>query len=116
MIRVHTGRGWRYNPSLLAELRTVVGRGARQLPIVDVLGVEVDGIDLFTGLSEDRIVEVTADLAAAISRMASGYRRAQVSCSGGDVELLLERRGEQALLSMVRLRRPSGVLLRDLEI
>ena len=122
MIRVHTGRGWRYNPHLLAELRAGVGRGVPHPPIMDVLGVEVDGIDLFAGLSaglsEDRIVEVTADLAAAVSRLASGYRRAQVSCSGGAVELLLERRspGPRLALSMVRLRRPSAVILRDLEL
>ncbi len=116
MIRVHTGRGWRYNPLLLAELRALGGRGARQPPIVDVLGVEIDGVDLFTGLSEDRIVEVTADLAAALSRLAAGHRRAQVSCSGGAVELLLERQANAVLLSMVRLRRPSEVLIRDLEI
>ncbi len=95
MIRVHTGRGWRYNPHLLAELRAVRGRGGRHPPIVDVLGVEIDGIDLFTGLSEDRIVEVTADLATALSRLASGHRRAQVPCSGGAVDLLLERQDDE---------------------
>ena len=116
MIRVHTGRGWRYNPHLLAELRAVGGRGARHPPIVDVLGVEVDGVDLFSGLAEDRIVEVTADLAAALSRLASGHRRAQVPCSGGAVELLLERRANNVLLTMVRLLRPSDVLILDLEI
>jgi hypothetical protein len=104
------------NPALLSELREG-GRSGRSTPeIRDVLSLEVDGVDLLAGLSEDSLLEVIAELARAVARLMAGRRCARVACSGGGVELLLERRGSQLLLSLVRLQRPARVTVSDLEL
>jgi outer membrane protein assembly factor BamB len=116
VIRLRPGRGWRLNPALLSELRDG-GRNGRSTPeIRDVLSLEVDGVDLLAGLSEDSLLEVIAELARSVARLISGSRCARVACSGGGVELLLERRGSQLLLSLVRLQRPARVTVSDLEL
>jgi outer membrane protein assembly factor BamB len=115
VIRLRPGRGWRLNPALLNELR---GGGRRGSPpeIRDVLCLEVDGVDLLAGLSEDSLLEVVAELARSVARLMAGRRCARLACSGGGVELLLERRGSSVFLSLVRLQRPARVTVSDLEL
>jgi outer membrane protein assembly factor BamB len=116
VIRLRPGRGWRLNPALLTELRAQ-GRSGHAAPeIRDVLSLEIDGVDLLAGLSEDSLLEVIAELARSVAKVMAGRRCSRVSCSGGGVELLLERRGSQLLLSLVRLQRPARVTVSDLEI
>ncbi len=116
MIRLRPGRGWRLNPALLTELRAG-GRAGHAAPeIRDVLSLEVDGVDLLAGLSEDSLLEVIAELARSVAKVMAGRRCSRLSCSGGGVELLLERRGSQLLLSLVRLQRPARVTVSDLEL
>jgi outer membrane protein assembly factor BamB len=117
VIRIHTGRAWRVDARVLSELRAARDRRAlAATAIVDVVGIEVDGVDLAAGLSEENVPLVTAELAAAVVALAGGQARASVGFAAAGVELLLERRGSKALLSMVQLSRPSRLVLRKVEV
>jgi outer membrane protein assembly factor BamB len=102
---------------VLSELRSARDRRAlAATAIVDVVGIEVDGVDLAAGLSEENVPHVTAELAAAVAALAGGRERASVGFPAAGVELLLERRGPKVLLSMVQLSRPSRLVLRKVEV
>ncbi|HUB06671.1 MAG TPA: PQQ-binding-like beta-propeller repeat protein, partial [Myxococcales bacterium] len=113
MIRIHPGRAWRQDPRLLSQLRRATGE---RTAIMDAVGIEVDGVDLAAGLSEDSVVHVTAELAAAVARLASGQPRASVGFRAAGVELLLERLGERVGLSLVQLRRPASLASRGVHV
>ena len=52
MIRIHPGRSWRLSPTYLGELRSLSGaraKGFNGAEILDVLGIEVDGVDIAAG-------------------------------------------------------------------
>src|SRR5256885_16626220 len=52
MIRIRPGRSWRHNPGYLGKLRRLEGphlRGFEGSGILDVLGIEVDGVDIAAG-------------------------------------------------------------------
>lgn len=108
MIRIRTGNRW---------------KSGRNLPGVslaeeawDALGIEVDGIDISRGLLEGRLLASLRALAEAVLGLVRDSRRsAQVDFPSG-VVLLLSRRGGSALLSAVRLVRPSRLLFRDVEV
>jgi len=102
---------------VLSELRSARDRRAlAATAIVDVVGIEVDGVDLAAGLSEENVPHVTAELAGAVAALAGGQERASVGFAAAGVELLLERRGPRVLLSMVQLSRPSRLVLRKVEV
>ncbi|MHB8419112.1 MAG: outer membrane protein assembly factor BamB family protein [Myxococcales bacterium] len=105
MIRIHPGRAWRQNSRLLSQLRAATGE---RPGIVDAVGIEIDGVDLAAGLSEDSVLHVTSELAAAVASLASGRARASVGFRAAGVELLLERRHERVRLSLVQLRPPTA--------
>ncbi len=112
MIRIHAGRAWRENPRLLSELRAAKG----DCPILDAVGIEVDGVDLAAGIEEDSVLAVTAELASAVAGLTAGRERASVTFRAAGVDLLLERRGASVHLSFVKLRRPAGMVLRGVEV
>ena len=117
MIRIHTGRAWRRNPRLLSQLRAATGEGAlARAAIVDTVSIEIDGVDLVAGIEEDSVLQVTSELAVAIAGLASGRDRSAVAFRAAGVELLLERQGDRVRMSLVRLQRPAGVVLRGVEV
>lgn len=108
MIRIRTGNRWKSERKL---------RGAAVAEEAwDAVGIEVDGIDISRGLLEGRLVLTLSAIVEAIDELASGRRRvAQLGFPSGIV-LLLARRGGSILLSLVRLMRPSEVLVQEVEV
>lgn len=108
MIRIRTGNRWKSERKL---------RGAAlAVEAWDALGIEVDGIDISGGLLEGKLVLTLSSLIEAIDDLAAGRQRtAQVGFPSG-VLLLLSRRADSILLSLVRLVRPSRVLVKDVEV
>lgn len=81
------------------------------------LFIEVDGVEISGGRLEDRLLPATTALVGAIARLLEGKARtAAVPFEEGAIELILVRRGNRARLSLVSLRRPTRVLVRDLEV
>ena len=106
MIRIRPGRSWRQNPAYVGELRALTGRGARGFTgadILDVVGIEIDGIDIAAGVGEGRILVAVDELAQALLRLGEGEPAAQATVASGPTELLLEARGPDLLLMLVSL-------------
>ena len=117
MIRIRPGRAWRLDPRLLSELRGETGqRALARTGLIDALGIEIDGVDLAAGLPEDCVLQVTAELTSAVADLASGQAHGSVAFRAAGVELLLDRRADRVRLSLVRLQRPSRVVLRGVEV
>lgn len=78
---------------------------------VDSFGLELDGIELLPGASEENLLQVVPDLAAAAAALARGEApSAQVSLAEAHFELLLDRRGSELEIQPVSLERPARVL------
>jgi outer membrane protein assembly factor BamB len=117
VLRIRIGEAWRSDPRLQAALRRDgPGRAAAVRDIVDVLSIEVDGVDIAAGRTEGPVVEAAGALVAAVGRLAAGAPEASVPFQDGAVELVLRRRGGSALLSVVRLSRPARVVAHEVEV
>jgi len=118
MVRVRVGAGWKEDPRIRGALRAEApgARAAAAREIVDVLCVEVDGVDIAAGRTEGPVVPSTEALVGAVGRLVAGQALASVPFQDGAVELVLRRRGGSALLSVVALGRPSRLLARDVEV
>ncbi|HYS07870.1 MAG TPA: PQQ-binding-like beta-propeller repeat protein [Myxococcales bacterium] len=113
MIRIRPGRSWRLNPTYLGELRSLSGaraKGFNGAEILDVLGIEVDGVDIAAGVGEARVLQAVDELAQALIRLGEGQPAAQATIGPGPTELVLEARGHDLLLTLVTLAPPSRVL------
>ena len=113
MIRIRPGRSWRHNPSYSSELRALGGPDAHDFTgdhLLDVLGIEIDGVDIAAGIGEAPVIAAIDELAAAILRVGEGEPAAQATIGPGPTELVLEPRGAEVLLSLVTLRPPARVL------
>ena len=106
MIRIRPGRSWRHNPSYLRELR----EGKSGADILDVLGVEVDGVDIAAGVGEAQVLLAVAELAAALQHIAEGTAAAQATIGPGPTELVLEARGPDLLMTLVSLAPPARIV------
>jgi outer membrane protein assembly factor BamB len=110
VIRIRPGRSWRHNPAYALELS---GGGARNFDgeqILDVLGIEVDGVDIAAGVGEGRVLLAMEELLRALFNLGEGASAAQATIGPGPTELVLEARGEDLLLTLVSLSPPSRVL------
>lgn len=118
MIRIRIGEGWLSDPEVRAGLRDTSPepRRAAIRSIVDVLAVEVEGVDIAAGRTEGPLAAGVLGLLAAIDRLAAGGVHASVAFDEGAVELLLHRRGGVALLSVATLSRPARLLAHDVEV
>ena len=118
MLRVRIGEGWASDPVVRDALRAEKGaaRRAAVRSIVDVLAVEVDGVDIGSGRTEGPLLEGVLALLGAVDRLAAGEGHASVPFEDGAVELVLHRRGGSALASIVTLGRPARVLAHDVEV
>ncbi|MCX5731020.1 MAG: pyrrolo-quinoline quinone, partial [Deltaproteobacteria bacterium] len=118
MVRVRIGEGWASDPAVRAALRAESGKSRRSAiqSIVDVLAVEIDGVDIAAGRTEGPLAEGVLALLRAVNRLAAGEGHATVPFEDGAVELVLHRRGCSALASIVTLTRPARVLAHDVEV
>ena len=113
MIRIRPGRSWRLNPGYLGELRAVTAPRARSFTgaeILDVLGVEVDGVDIAAGVGEAQVLVAVDDLVQALLRLGDGEPAAQATIGPGPTELVLEARGYDVLVTLVSLAPPARLL------
>jgi len=119
MIEVRIGRGWSADPDVRRALqgaRHARARSAAVRAIVDVIAIEVDGVDIAAGRTEGPVLDTALLLVRALAKLAAGSGHASVPFEEGSVELVLRRRGGSALLSLVTLSRPARVLARDVEV
>lgn len=117
VFRIRLGSSWKEDPSLRAAFAR--GRAAARLAAaeaVDALALEVDGVDIAAGRAEGTLLAGVVALGQAVLRLLAGAPRAEVHFSEGSVELVLARRGADALLTVVALDRPARVLARDVEV
>jgi|GEM_PF-1474947 len=119
MIRIRPGRSWRLNPGYLYELRGLDEPRARSFNgggILDVLGIEVDGVDIAAQVGEAQVLLAVDELAQALLELGDGKSAAQATVGPGPVELLLEARGQDVLLTLVSLAPPPKILAKGLQI
>jgi hypothetical protein len=118
MIQIRVGDSWKHDPALRAALRRTAGaaRAAAVSRIIDVLAIEVDGVDLAAGRTEGPLLPSLEGLLRAIARLLSGMGNASVPLREGEIELVLRRREASALLTFVELGPPSRVLAREVEV
>jgi hypothetical protein len=113
VIRIRPGQSWRLNPAYVGELRALRGARAKGFTgsdILDVLGIEVDGVDIAAGVGEARVLQAIDELAQALIRIDEGQPAAQATIGPGPTELVLEARGHDLLLTLVTLAPPARVL------
>ncbi|HET8732809.1 MAG TPA: PQQ-binding-like beta-propeller repeat protein [Anaeromyxobacteraceae bacterium] len=118
MIRIRIGQGWATDPDIRAGLAgpDPAARRAALRAIVDVVAVELDGVDLAAGRTEGPVADGVLGMLRAIDRLAAGGDHASVPFEDGAVELVLHRRGGAALLSVATLSRPARLLAHDVEV
>jgi outer membrane protein assembly factor BamB len=96
MLRLRLGQRWRREA------------GA---PPLDALGLEVDGVDLLAGASEEPLAEVVPALLEAVHALAClGRQLAQLSLPEAHLEVLLARRGDEVELKVASLGRPARLV------
>jgi hypothetical protein len=113
VIRIRPGNSWRHNPVYASELSGLDGRGARAFDgahILDVLGIEVDGVDIAAGVGEARVLLAVDELLQALLRLGDGAAAAQATIGPGPTELVMEARGEDLLLTLSSFAPPSRLL------
>jgi outer membrane protein assembly factor BamB len=118
MIRIRTGTSWLDDPRLAAPLRRAMAEaeGGVAQALIDALAIEVDGVDLAAGRAEVPLLPSLEGLLRAIARLLAGAAHAGVRLGDGEVELLLRRREESVLLTVVAPGPPSEVLASDVEV
>ncbi len=119
MVRIRIGQAWKEDPSARHALLGAEGPSARAAAareIVDVVSIEIDGVDIGSGRTEGSLLAAAEGLVRAVARLVAGEAQASVPFQEGAVELLLRRRGGSALLSVVTLHRPARILARDVEV
>ncbi len=95
MLRIRIGQHWKHE-----------GGGEA----LDGFGLELDGLALVPGASEEPLGLVMEQLLVATAALAAGQGMAQVSLPESGQELLLVRQGEQLHLHVLRLGRPAGAV------
>jgi outer membrane protein assembly factor BamB len=113
VFNLRPGRSWRHNPSYAGELARLEGEAVRKFDgarILDVLGIEVDGVDIAAGIGEAPLCEMVDELIQAGLFLASGSPAAQATVGPGPTQLVLEPRGEDVLLTLISQRPPARIL------
>lgn len=119
MIRILTGSTWKLNPDYRSHLRATAERRVpfRADAVLDVLGIEVDGVNLIRGLREEAIFDVAARLIEAVGGLfASPSATGHVSLDEAGVELVFGRHGRRVDLCLVALGRSARVLTREVSV
>ena len=93
MIRFRIGQSWKREPEAAP---------------VDSFGLDLDGVDLLAGASEEPLARVVPDLLEAVHALAQGGRRcAQVSLAEAHLELVFLRHDLEVEVAVVSLGRPA---------
>lgn len=92
MIRFRIGQQW---------------KGERAESPVDAFGLELDGVDILAGASEESLLRVVPELVEAVHALQSGERLAQVSLPDAHLELVLDRVDGEIDLEVVSMARPA---------
>lgn len=103
MLRIRVGESWKRNPAYLNALRALAdGRSRAFSPrdIVDVLGFEVDGVDLAQGAAEAPLLDAMLALVRAARPLSQADGRTVVELPESGLELRLERRDDELRLSL----------------
>ncbi len=96
MIRFRIGQSWKRE---------------RSAPPVDSFGLDLDGVDLLSGASEEPLVKVVPDLIDALYQLSiEGRPIAQVSLHEANLELAMHRQNGEVALSVVSLGRPAKLV------
>src|SRR5205807_7253950 len=72
VIRIRPLRSWRLNPAYVGELRALRrarDKGFTGSDILDVLGIDVDGVDIAARVCEARMLQALTDSAQALIRL-----------------------------------------------
>jgi len=103
MLRIGLTGDWRHGDAALGG-----DRAATAVELAHgVLALELDGVDITGGRAEGPLLPALEALLRAVAHLVSGGRRGAVSFRDGAVQLLLRRRGAEALLSLALLERPA---------
>lgn len=92
MIRFRIGQQW---------------KSERALSPVDAFGLELDGVDILSGASEESLLRVVPELVEAVHALRAGERLAQVSLPDANLELALDRSDGDVDLEVVSMSRPA---------
>ncbi|MFW5878721.1 MAG: PQQ-binding-like beta-propeller repeat protein [Myxococcota bacterium] len=116
------GRGWLENPALHTAVVDSPAfssrRGVRTAPeeILDVIHLEVDGVDLTADLGESCLPEVLESLGRAAELLATGEQTAVVPFGSPTCELVFARSGPKVLISLIVPQPFPELRLDDLEL
>ncbi len=103
MVKIRIGESWKHNPSYVTGLRALAegtSRGFSPRDIVDVLGIEVDGVDLAQGLAEAALLDAMGELVRAARSLAATDGEERVHLARAPVELKLTRQGDELHLAL----------------
>src|SRR5919198_3064091 len=105
MIRFRIGQSWKRE---------------RETRPIDAFGLELDGVDLLAGASEEPLDRVVLELLGALEKLAiAGERFAEVALPEAHLEIVLRREAADVHLEVVSLGRPArrvrGPVRLDLE-
>src|SRR4051812_27673581 len=92
MIRFRIGQSWKRE---------------RSAAPVDAFGLDLDGVDLLVGASEEPLAKVVPELVDALRALAQGAATAQVSLAEAHLEVALHRQGKEVDVRVVSLARPA---------
>ncbi len=82
-----------------------------------ILAIEVDGVDLGAGLLEGPLLPALIELVSGLALLwREPGHELDLGFAEGSLDLLLARRGEDALLSLVSLQRPARILFQDVSV
>src|SRR5260370_41538836 len=101
------------NPAYVGELRALDAASARASAfsdILDVLTLEVDGVDITAGVGEARVLVAVDELAQAVLRLGDGEPAAQATVGPGPTEPVLEAHGLDVVMTLLSLQPPARVL------
>ncbi len=113
MFTLRPGRSWRHNPSYVSALTGLDSDGLRTFDgaqILDVLGIEFDGVDVCATVGETPLFASLGALLQAVLRLAQGAPAAQACIGIGPTYLVLQARGDDVLLSLLSMRAPARLL------
>lgn len=102
-MRIRLGESWKHNPAWVRALQALAegrSRGFSPRDIVDVLGIEVDGVDLAQGRAEASLLDAMAALVRAARATATADGLHRVALSHAPVELRLDREGGALKLTL----------------
>ncbi len=103
MIRIGLGENWKQNPAYVRPLRALArgqARGFSPRHIVDVVRIEVDGVDLTEGAGEGALLDILISLGHAAREIARPDGHARLVLGPPGIELEIRRIGSDVELCL----------------